>query len=143
MRQVVLKQKKVRCNKIFSYDTRRYMLNLHLYFVKLFGCHIVDNKMPINIESFSKAILDKKAHPDLYLSFGHFGISTNKYSGCSEIQCDLLKNGEVAFANWFYQVGALVVNILYAIPGEHRYGLTDAWHPKKALCLNVKNFIAL
>jgi hypothetical protein len=34
----------VRCNRIFGYLTKREMLNVHLFFVKLFGCMLAEAK---------------------------------------------------------------------------------------------------
>jgi hypothetical protein len=39
-------------------------------------------------------------------------------------------DGKVCFATWFYNVGDLSVNVMYALPGEHRQGLESAWHPR-------------
>ena len=55
---------------VFRYDTARAMLNVHLYFVKLFGCHIAGNAIPLDIASFANAILHQKAHPCVYVKFG-------------------------------------------------------------------------
>ncbi len=47
----------VRCNRIFRHDTRREMTNVHLYFLKLFGCMLceVAPRVPIDIAPFSDA----------------------------------------------------------------------------------------
>ena len=34
-----------------------------------------------------------------------------------------------AFATWFYCIGGLAVNVMFAADGERREGLIDAWHP--------------
>src|SRR4051812_28215683 len=39
----------IRVNRIFPYDTHREMLKVHLYFVKVFGCHIAGNNIPIDL----------------------------------------------------------------------------------------------
>ena len=57
-------------NRIFGADRVREMLNVHLYFVKLFGCHIAGNNIPIDITGFSDAIMHGKLHPRVYLKFG-------------------------------------------------------------------------
>lgn len=38
--------------------------------------------------------------------------------------------GKMYFATWFYNVGDLAVNVMYALPGEQRQGLEVAWHPR-------------
>jgi hypothetical protein len=47
-------------NRIFGADRVREMLNVHLYFVKLFGCHIAGNNILIDITGFSDAIMHGK-----------------------------------------------------------------------------------
>jgi len=47
----------VRANRIFRNDTRRQMINVHLFFLKLFGCMLCEAKanghdVPIDIASF-------------------------------------------------------------------------------------------
>lgn len=60
----------VRLNRIFPYGTAREMRNVHLYFVKLFGCHIAGNPIPLDIGGFADAIMHGRAHPCVYLNFG-------------------------------------------------------------------------
>ncbi len=117
-----------RANWLFPYETRHGMRNLHLYFVKIFGCQIVEGDIPIDIASFAKAIIEGRPHPHLYLAFGHISNLPVAVAGGSDVHADLL-NGQVVFASWIYQVGDLCVNVMYAVPGENRQGLRVAWHP--------------
>jgi hypothetical protein len=41
-----------------------------------------------------------------------------------------VREGQCAFATWLYEVGNLWVNVIYAIEGEKREGLLNAWHPR-------------
>lgn len=123
--------KNLRFNRIIPYNTKKHMRNVHLYFVKLFGCHIVDSDIPIEISSFSKSIMNETIHPYLHLSFGEFNENDSKIIGyTSQIEC-LEKSNIVAFATWFYQVGHLAVNVIYAITGEERLGLKNSWNPSR------------
>lgn len=116
----------VRCNGVFRSDTSKWMLRLHLYFVKLFGCQIAEENIQIDIKPFSRAILEERPHPHLYLAFGpNPGWSV---SG-SDMHVEHL-NGKPAYAVFFYGVGALCVSVMYALPGEKRDGLAHAWHPR-------------
>jgi hypothetical protein len=44
------------------------MLNVHLYFVKLFGCHIERNGIPLDITGFADAIMSYQAHTPAFIS---------------------------------------------------------------------------
>ena len=65
----------VRANGIFRYDTRLQMINVHLFFLKLFGCMLCEFKangydVPIDIALFSQAIMTSRPHPEVHLQFG-------------------------------------------------------------------------
>ena len=122
----------VRANKIFKYDTTREMRNVHLYFVKLFGCMILEFDIPIDLATFSNAIKNEKACPYVYLKFGH-GPSVDDYAmtDMSDVQAEIRdSDGSCAFATWFYCIKGLAVNVMFAAAGEKRKGLIDAWHPR-------------
>jgi len=117
----------VRTNRIFPYNTARAMLNVHLYFVKVFGCLILEGKIPIDIAPFSEAILQERPHPNVYLAFGPTPAPrAERMAGGSDVHTAMLKD-KCAFATWFYEVGNLSVNVMYAIEGEKRDGLLKAW----------------
>jgi hypothetical protein len=49
------------------------MTNVHLFFLKLFGCIISEalangHEVPIDIKSFSKAIMAGRPHPEVHLA---------------------------------------------------------------------------
>jgi hypothetical protein len=113
------------------------MLNVHLYFLKLFGCQIVEGGIPIEIEPFARAILNGKAHDDVYVAFGPTPSGgPGNMAGGSDVHVAMLGD-KAAFATWFYEVGKLSVNLMYALPGERRQGLVDAWHPRLG-CKRIK-----
>jgi hypothetical protein len=112
-------------DKVFSVSVARSMLYVHLFFVKLFGCIIAENNLPIDIAPFSKAIMCEKPHPKIYIAFGP---ALDLETGGTNLHMDIL-NGKCAFATWFYIVGSVLVNVMYAEPNETRQGLIYAWHP--------------
>lgn len=127
----LLERGSFRANWLYPYDTRRGMLDVHLYFVKLFGCQIVEGGIPIDPAPFSQAILGRTPHPKVFLAFGHLETAPRVLAGGSDVHTLVRDDGVVAFATWLYQVGDLCVRIMYAEPGEEdREGLALAWHPK-------------
>jgi hypothetical protein len=117
-----------RANWLFPYNTRRGMRNVHLYFTKLFGCLVVEGGIPIDTAPLAKAIMNGQPHPYLYLAFGQLAMPV-EMAGGSKIDTAQV-DGKVAFATWFYNVGDLAVNVMYALPEEQRQGLEVAWHPR-------------
>ena len=119
----------VRLAPVFPGSIHQSMLNVHLYFLKLFGCLVVEHSVPLDISEFSTSILQGSAHPKVYLAFWAVADRrSHRYAGQSEVQTDQLDGG-IAFASWFYEVGPLSVNVIYAEPNERRRGLIHAWHP--------------
>ena len=120
----------IRPSRIFPYDSRRAMLNVHLYFLKVFGCQILEGNIRIDTAPFADAILKGQPHPNVYLTFGPApsGLPL-RLSGSSDVDVAMLDE-RCAFATWFYHVGNLWVNVMYAIDGERRDGLKHAWNPR-------------
>ena len=118
--------------RIFGDNRARKMLNVHLYFVKLFGCHIAGNNMPIDITGFADAIMTGKAHPHVYLNLGcRRQFNGRPLLGMTDMWIVPPRPGELSpFATWFYDLEFVGINVLYAMPGQKREGLVGAWHPR-------------
>lgn len=116
----------IRLYKVFPGSVKRSMLDVHLYFVKLFGCAIAAHNIPLEIEPFSNAIMYGKAHEKIYLAFwSGKGLGT----GYSNLEMANI-SGKCVYATWFYIIGSVAVNIIYAEPSESRRGLVNAWNPE-------------
>jgi hypothetical protein len=117
----------VRGDRIFEYNAQKEMLNVHLFFLKLFGGMICEaaGGLPIAIEPFADAIMKGHFHREVYLQFGK-GEGT---VGILPAQALTMPGGEVLFL-WMYRIGPLVVNVIYAQHGEYWESLDKTWHPK-------------
>jgi hypothetical protein len=119
----------VRANRIFRYDTRRKMTNVHLFFLKLFGCMLCEAKangyeVPIDIAPFSQAIMTGRPHPEVHLQFGRCDGTV----GRSNLHCWTTEQGSV-FGGWLYELDTIAISVLFAQADrwEHR---ADLWHPR-------------
>jgi hypothetical protein len=121
-----------RANWLFQYNARAAMRCLHLFFVKLFGCQIVEGKIAIDTKPFAAALIDGRAQSDVFLTFGRMAMPVDLV-GSTDVHADLREDGQVAFASWFYQVGELSVNVLYAPEDQRRTrpAVNGAWHPTR------------
>ena len=118
----------VRRNRIFPVGARREMANVHLYFTKLTGCHLMKAGVKFDQQSLARSILTGKSNPYIHLKFGL--SRTGILVGMTDLMADLLAADQsLAFAVWCYSLEKLVVHAMYAIPGERRDGLIGAWHP--------------
>lgn len=122
---------RIRGNRIFPYNTRRKMADVHLFFVKLFGCLIHSSGIPIDIHEFSTSLLNRKIHQNVYLRIGVDRLH-EKFKGAlrSPVLCKEDKEGKTIVASWYYQIGHVVVNTMYVRDGWSCEGLDDAWHPR-------------
>ncbi len=119
---------RVRINRVFQYDSRRQMINVQLFFSKLFGCMLVEarsrgHEVPIDLEPFSTAIVEGSPHPDVYLQMGR----CNGIVGRSNLHCWTTVEGGV-LAAWLYQVNTIAVGVVFA-PKHQWKSEGDHWHP--------------
>ena len=121
----------VRLSDVFPGKVHSAMLDVHLYFIKLFGCYIVEHKIPLSVTAFSAALLARKSHPNVHISFEAIADRRyRKHAGHSPIQTAQLL-GEVRYATWLYDVGLLSAHVMYSHPNEHRKGVVGSWHPDR------------
>lgn len=124
----------IRGNRIFPYSTSSHMLNVHLFFLKQFGCLIQesDGRITIDLRPIAQAIVAEQAHPDVYLQFalGPF-VEGHRVTGRSDFHGLSVKDGRCVLGMWFYQVDGLTVNVIYADPNEHWRSMEHAWHPRR------------
>lgn len=135
----------IRNNKTFPYKTTQEMLNVHLFFVKLFGCRIVSEKIPIDIESFSSSIINCKAHPYVFLKFGVFSSNyTSSIVGMSEInKSEIQSINELSIFHWYHRLDNLTVHVMFSSHNEWNL-LMDSWHPSHSTNnLKICNFSEL
>jgi len=104
------------------------MVNVHLFFLKLFGCMLAEAKanghdVPIDMAPFSRAIMEGCAHPEVHLQFGRCDGTI----GRTNLHVWATENGGV-LGGWLYQLDTIAVSVLYvqASRFEHR---VDVWHP--------------
>jgi len=138
---------RIRPNQIFPYDTRRQMLNVHLYFVKLFGGLIGEGelkevqgakKIPISVTPFADAIMQGRAHNEIFLQFGVGDGSI----GRSNLTVHQRSDAKYVIAHWICRGGPIAVNVLYLQEGERWENLDTAWNPtrgrKKLLIADIR-----
>jgi len=117
----------------FPNHTGIEMINVQLFFVKLLGCKIVESKAPIDLLSFSKAILEKKEHSDIYISFRDSEKNgKGNYSANSDIELDK-DNENIIYAHWFYIIGDIAIDVIFS-PQAAEIDLNGALKPSMMEC---------
>jgi hypothetical protein len=103
----------VRGNRVFRYNTKREMRNVHLFFLKQLGGMILEGKgaIPIDTDAIANAIMTNCVHPEVYLQFGRSDQTVGRLVNCIQ-----LETGHV-LACLFYRIGTFTVNVIFAQSG--------------------------
>lgn len=127
----LLQSRKINLVKVFPGKVHKSMLYVHLYFVKIFGCKVVESRAPIATTSLSEALLSKKAHMDIFIGFAQRpGEVDHKYAALTPIN-SIDINGISAFATSLYVIDNLAVNLIYAPKIRPTSVMKDTWHPNR------------
>ncbi|RLW63951.1 MAG: hypothetical protein B6D73_14275 [gamma proteobacterium symbiont of Stewartia floridana] len=118
----------IRLAKIFRDKIYTNALNVHLYFIKLFGCRIVESEIPIDTSTFSDSIMTNTPNPYLFLRFKKAIGSREKMLSLSPVHIKQ-KGSETVVAAWMYTVGQINVELLYAPSGACNDFLKKSFNP--------------
>jgi hypothetical protein len=113
----------------FGAEIENGLLGVHLYFVKLLGCHAVEYGVPLPIKTFAVAILGGYPHPNVFLSFAN--ESTNQ--GKNQVHVGNISaanvDGLTVGATWYYIIGTFGVLVTYSEHGRPEPKDNPVWHP--------------
>ena len=113
-------------------ETKRQGTYVQLYFAKLFGCRIVDERIPIDITAFVRSVRDGVPHPELCLTFtiATFSSRLTEYAALSEVQA-VKRNGVCQRAAWYYTLGEFSVKVTWVATG-FPVNLGESWTPQRS-----------
>jgi hypothetical protein len=119
----------VNLSKIFPGAVKASMLHVHLYFVKVFGCQVVESQAPLPVNELSEALSKREACKNIYIGFGkNPSKSIVNHAGQTQIHSLNFKNKSV-FASWMYVVDKIGVNIVFADKFKDPNVMKNTWHP--------------
>jgi len=124
------KNKILKLQSVFPGSVKKSMLNVHFYFLKVFGCIIQEHDVPIPIGPFSEAIMNTKAHKEVYMAFGYRAKPRHKNIITITPIESITQSGKVYFASWQYRVGDVFVDIIYSVDKKYMRVVREYWHPK-------------
>ncbi len=119
----------IRGNRIFPMNTASEMRGVHLFFTKLTGCHLIEAGFRFDQAALATSLLTGNTNPYIYLKFG---VSrSGQLVGSTDLHASIRPSDDsLAFAVWGYSLNNLVIHVMYAIAGESREGLLDAWRAR-------------
>ena len=137
------KERKWEPEKVFPGSSQKEMLNVQLFFAKIFGCRTVELGINANLSVLSKSILDGTPINRFYLSFGKTPGLSDKERYALETPVEVIENnvtGEMHAAFMFYLVGQIAIEIIY-MPKIDGRPIESAWSPSnrksKYICYRI------
>jgi len=116
-------------SKVFPGSTRRSLIDVHLFFVKLFGCKILDDGIPIDTSRFSACLQQRVAHESIYIAIGNTTATvSHKYAAVTPVTA-VNESDTSVFATWLYIIGVIAVNVVYSVVPGNEEALRGTWHP--------------
>ena len=116
-----------RATRIFPYNTKTSLLQVHLFFVKLFGGQLVDAGAKLDISSYSNSLKAGVANPNFY-----FGIGASNESLLVLKRDNLVvweTQSEVRHARNILTLGNIVVLMCHAEREHEPNYIKNLWHP--------------
>lgn len=118
-------------SKPFPGQTRAAALNVHLYFVKLFGCKLNEDSIPIDLRPFSAALMSRAPHPEVKIvvcDASRRGIDLVLMHD-SEVHTMRDRDGALHGAVWMYIVHPVAIKVGWIEAGKPLCLLGNKWHP--------------
>lgn len=119
-------------SKPFPGGSRNAALGVHLYFLKVFGCKILEDKIAVDLGPFSKALMEGAAHPEVSLLIADDRFGEGKFLfHDSDVYTMSDETGELHGALWMYNVPPVVIKVAYIKKGARLNAPGHPWHPDK------------
>ena len=120
---------KIKLANVFPGRKSEAMLNIHLYFSKLFGCRLASEDTPLSLEPFRQAINLNQQCNNLFIKFCTWE-PTNKCAGITSIKAVEKDNAPIVVW-WFYIIGKVAVYVSYNFNPEIKKLTRRCWHPDR------------
>ncbi|EMK3395968.1 hypothetical protein V8065_004626 [Vibrio parahaemolyticus] len=125
--------KEIDLTKVYGEKIEEHMLNVHLFFCKIFGCAAQDAQLKLDLSNLANSIITQSCCPDLYIKIRRSDNGkSSSYCALSDIQVFTIKDGTMKYAHLFYTVGNYSVDIVYSTDTTE-LDLTDYFKPKGAI----------
>jgi hypothetical protein len=119
-------------SKVFGAETATQAIRVQLYFVKVFGCKLLEDGIHVDLGSFSKALMAGAAHPEVTL------LVTSSLAPAGQLlsydsDVSVLRDGDEVYSavwmNLVYPVGIKICYLKAGAPVREPPGFP--WHPTR------------
>lgn len=113
-------------------ERERATLDVHLYFLKLFGCKVVQDQEPIDLPTLAACLMNRQAHPEISL----YVANGSRDRQILTFESDVYKMWHQAprrldGALWGYLVRPIAVKVCLIRTGAPLYSPGHPWHPSR------------
>lgn len=126
----IARSSRIDLSKPFPGRTRDAALDVHLFFVKLFGCKIVESGTNIDLTAFSNALIARAPHPELCLQIAdatHHASTVVAYD--TDVYTVHDQNRQLDGATWGYRISPVCIKIHWIKTGAPLRVHGYTWHP--------------
>ena len=124
---------KLDLSRVFSENIEGNILNVYLFFCKIFGCVVVDSSFDLDLSKLAESLTTKKVCPDLYIKIRRSNNGkSGSYCALSDLEVCTLKDRSVKYSHIFYTVGEYSVDVLYS-QDITDLDLTDYFKPNSSI----------
>jgi hypothetical protein len=119
-------------SKVFGAETAKQAVRVQLYFVKAFGCKLLEDGIRVDFGSFSAALMAGTAHPEVTLLVTSSLVPAGQMLSY-ESDVSVLRNGDDVYsAVWMNLVHPVGIKICYLKAGAPvREPPGFPWHPTR------------
>jgi hypothetical protein len=117
----------------FPHDTQALAIDVHLYFVKMLGCKIFEDRLALDLKAFAQALMTRRPHPEIGLMITEAPAPREILAWNSEVYTLREKNsGSIDGATWLYLMAPFAVKVIYMRAGRPLRPPTGmVWYPTK------------
>jgi hypothetical protein len=120
-------------SQVFGSDTDANLINVHLFFAKIFGCSVVESGLSLDLDMLGECIKTNMYCPHLYLKIRNSeNGKTDSYCALSDIQVSRDESGKFRYAHIYYTVGKYTIDIVYSDNTED-LDLVEFFQPNSTL----------
>ncbi len=116
---------------VFQTDVEKEAVNVHLYFLKFFGCKAVDLGLGIDLSILGNCILENRPNPNFFIGLGTTSKLEIAERSAIEVPitvCENAATGAVRIAFTNYNVGHVSVDLVYTPMIPNGPGLLGYWN---------------
>ena len=126
----IARNSRVDLKKVWPGKSKKCCKFVHLYFLKLFGCLLVESKNDNLAKEFAASIITESVHPDVFLSISDSkAVLGGEYYGVSGLDVVFSSSGELVSAGWEYMIGEYTISIRYMRPDQGVGCSSSGWNP--------------